>query len=55
MLKCHIFRKKSKLKEELFAVKASDHLEVLKKQVGSTVKLEYVTETDGTCTVTSLQ
>ena len=42
-------------REELFAVKASDHLEVLKKQVGSTVKLEYVTETDGTCTVTSLQ
>lgn len=42
-------------REELFAVKAADHLEVLKKQVGSTVKLEYVTETDGTCTVTSLQ
>ncbi len=41
-------------REELFEIEAKSHLEVLKKQTGSPVKLEYVVSAEGVCTVTSL-
>lgn len=41
-------------REELFEIEAKSHLEVLKKQVGSPVKLEYVVSAEGVCTVTAL-
>ena len=41
-------------REEWFEVEARDHLEILKKQVGSSVELHYMDTSDGVLTVTDV-